>query len=128
LIFYTDHLSQSDGPLLRVRYFDHKSGFPVVAIGNQRVIGAEFLLYACCLKDPLDTQHFLNLISNGRGVFEVKSRVISQGQLARLFMRHHFRPKFSPTCGVFFQTPKVFSRQLRHKYFLTCRTIVLSPL
>ena len=114
LIFNTNHLSKTNSALCRVWDFDHKSRFPVLPVRYERVVGAQLFLYALWFEHPLDTQHFLNLVANGGGVFEVQTRVLPQSKLSVFLMRHYLSTKIRSSGRIFLEAPEVISRQLCH--------------
>ena len=93
LVFNADHLPKPNGALCRVGDFNHECRLPVMAVGNEWVVGAELLFDTLCLKDSLNAQHFLNLVANSGGIFEVESGVFAQRQLPVFLVSHHLGPK-----------------------------------
>ena len=80
-----------------------------MTVGNERVVGVKLLLDSFGLEYALNAQHFLNLVSNGRGVFKVKPNVLTQRQLPVLLVRHDFGAKVSALCRVFLKAPQIIS-------------------
>ena len=89
LIFDTNHLAESHRTLCGIRYLNHKCRFPIMAIGDERIIRAEFLLNTLSFKYALYAEHFLNLIADGGCILEVEPNMLAEGQLSVFFVRHH---------------------------------------
>ena len=111
---YANHFSQPDSPLRRVGDFDHESRLPVVAIGNQGIVGTELLFNSLCFKDALDSQHLLNLIANRRGVLKIESRVLSQSKLTILFVSHYLGTEVGASGRILLKAPQVITCQVCH--------------
>ncbi len=62
LIFDAQQLGQSLLAFGDVWILDQHRALPIIAIWNQRVIGIEFILNACCFKNLFDSEHLLNLV------------------------------------------------------------------
>src|SRR2546429_57968 len=80
-------------PLLLIRKFEQQRHLPVVAVGNERVVGAQLLLNALRLEDALATQHLLDLILHGETVLEGPGGMRADRKLPRAFVLEHLRPK-----------------------------------
>ena len=106
-VFDTAHFTQSFRANRRITEFNHKGGFPVGAIGNQRVIGFEFFFDSSHFKDLLDAQHFLDLVANSQRVFKVDTRVIAQRQLTIFLVCQNFGTELLALFGVLFQRPEI---------------------
>ena len=89
-VFDAAHLTESLSAHRRVAKFNHEGRFPVGAIGNKRVVSFKFFLDASNLKNLLDTKHFLDLIADGKRIFEVDASVFPEGKLARFLVCKHF--------------------------------------
>ena len=110
LIFNSDHLPKPNGALRRVGDLDHERRLPVMAVRNERVVGAELFFDTLCLKDSLNAQHLLNLVANGGRIFEVEPGVFAQRQLPVFLVGHDLGPKVRALGGVFLKAPKVITR------------------
>ena len=88
LVLDADHACQLLRAFPGIVVLDHKGGFPVVAVGDQRVVGFQFLVDTGGLEDLFDTQHFLDLVFDGQLVLEIEPGVLAQWQLPGFLVGH----------------------------------------
>ena len=111
-MLHAGHPCQCRGAFAHVFVFDQKSGLPVAAIGNERIVGFDFLVDGGGLEDALHAQHFLHLILHGEEVLEQQRRVGAQGDAARFLVGDHLVSKRLSFHGVLLQAPQTGAAEL----------------
>ncbi len=76
-------------------------------VGNQRIIGVQFLIDAGRLEDFFDAQHFLDLVFDGQCILEIEAGVLSECQLTLFLVLQHLAAKTGALLCVLLQRPEV---------------------
>ena len=99
-MFDTAHTRQCGTPLFHVFELDHEGRLKIAAIGDQRVVGPEFLFNTTRFENTLYAQHFLDLILNGQAILEIEPGIGPQRNLPVLFVRQHLGTKTRSLLGI----------------------------
>ena len=99
-VFDPDQLLQHCLALRDVGKLDHERRLPVGAIGNQRIVGLEFLVDAIRLEDLFDAQHLLDLVLHGQAILEVQRCVCAEIEPAIFLVLEHFPAKLWTGLGI----------------------------
>ena len=99
---------------VRIGIFDQHRRLEIGAVGNQRVVGLEFLGDAGRLEDALDAQHLLNLILHGQAILEDQSHVVADVDDARLLVVEHARAERRAFARVGFEAIEIGVGEFLH--------------
>ena len=75
--------------LIHVGVLDQHRRLQIVSARNQRVVGVEFVLDRGGFEDPLDPQHFLDLVLDRQPILEQQGHVFAELQFAQMLVREH---------------------------------------
>ena len=104
-MFDIDHLRERGAAFCDVLVLDHERRFPVVTVGDQRVVRGDLFGDAGGFEDAFDAQHFLDLIFHRHEVFEHQRRVRTERDTPRLLVFDDLGAKSGAPRRVFLQTP-----------------------
>ncbi len=113
-VLNADQARQFAFALHRVLVLDQHRRLPVVAIGNQRVVGVEFFLNTVVLEDALDAQHLLHLVANRHLIFEQQGDVLAQVDGAIFLVGNYLGAEIIARPGVGFERHQAVAVDRRH--------------